>query len=67
MDWARVIGGAREPVEDLDRRWPREYGDVFLGLYGIEGEEVTGERGEEGLGSVADRSVGGFLFFRSMV
>ena len=35
---------------------------MFLGLYGIEGEENTGERGEEGLGSVDRRTVGGFLF-----
>jgi hypothetical protein len=39
---------------------------VFLGLYGIEGEEATGERGEEGLGSVDRGSVGGFLFFKSI-
>jgi hypothetical protein len=56
-----------DPVEDLDRRCPREYGEVFLGLYGMEGEEATGERGDGGFGSVDRRSVGGFLFFRSMV
>jgi hypothetical protein len=38
---------------------------VFLGLYGIDGEENTGERGEEGLGSVDRRTVGGFLFVAS--
>lgn len=45
--------------------WPREKGEVFRGRYGREGEEEIGERGEEGVGSVDRRIVGGFLFLFS--
>lgn len=64
-DWVRDIGGARALVEDFDRIWPREKGEVFRGRYGNEGEEEIGERGEEGVGSVDRRMVGGFLFLFS--
>jgi hypothetical protein len=31
IDCARDMGGARALAEDLDLKWPREYGDVFRG------------------------------------
>ena len=40
------MGGARALAEDLDRRCPRESGEVFRGRYGIEGGEDIGDRGE---------------------
>jgi hypothetical protein len=46
IDCARDMAGARELVEDFDRRCPREYGEVFRGRYGMRGEEVTGDRGD---------------------
>lgn len=60
IDCARIIGGARGLVEDLDRRCPRENGEIFRGRYGREGEAETGDRGDCGVGSVHRRIVGGF-------
>ena len=40
------MGGARALCVDFDLKCPREYGEVFRGLYGMEGEEETGESGE---------------------
>jgi hypothetical protein len=55
------MGGASALVDDLERKWPRAYGEVFRDRYG-RGDDDIGERGEEGTGSVTLRSVGGLLF-----
>jgi len=60
MDCARDIGGARALAVDLDLIWPRESGDVLRGRYGKTGDDHPGEIGDEGVGSVERRMVGGF-------
>ena len=60
IDCALIMGGARAEVEDLDRRCPREKGEVFRGRYGREGPADIGDRGDCGVGSVHRRIFGGF-------
>jgi hypothetical protein len=60
IDCALIIGGASGLVEDFDRRWPLEKGDVFRGRYAREEDARTGDRGDCGEGSVLLRRNGGF-------
>jgi len=45
-DCALIIGGASGLVEDFDRKWPLENGDVFRGRYARDGDASTGDRGD---------------------